>query len=101
MVTNVVTLRTHIFWRRPTWQCAVSLGVSPSSGQSPSVDLRLIVTDWRGSQSRAYAVAKFLRLAGRSAEARFPWGGNDGAGLVVHQVRRWVSTKREFVDNKR
>lgn len=39
-----------------------------------SVDLRLIVTDWRGSQSRAYAVAKFLRLAGRSAQvARGGW----------------------------
>lgn len=36
--------------------------------QSPAVDLRLIVTDSYGSQSRANALAKFLRLAGRLAE---------------------------------
>jgi hypothetical protein len=34
------------------------------------VDLRLIVTDSYGSQSRANALAKFLRLAGKLAEAR-------------------------------
>jgi len=36
--------------------------------QSPSVELRLIVADSRGSMRHAQAVAKFLQMAGRSAQ---------------------------------